>query len=131
MSLPTPDMTFLAERGSPFEVIQDGGMTCVLLPGLRLPFGFNVESADLLLRLNLGYPDVPPDMWWFDPAVLRADGTTILNVDVHENYLGRPWQRWSRHLNPGQWLAGRDSLESYLALIRTDLRKWAPECVQS
>lgn len=131
MSLPASDMTFLTERGSPFQVVQDGGMNCVLLPGLQLPEGFNVPTADLLLRLNLGYPDVPPDMWWFDPAVVRADGTPILNADVYENYLGRRWQRWSRHLNAGQWLAGRDSLESYLALVRTDLRKWAPVCVQT
>lgn len=130
MTLPASDMAFLAGRGNPFEVVQEGGYNCVLLPGYKLPAGYNVASADLLLRLNLGYPDVPPDMWWFQPAVLRADGGVIPNVDVYENHLGRHWQRWSRHLAAGQWLAGRDSLESFLALIRTDLRKYVPECVQ-
>jgi hypothetical protein len=130
MTLPASDMAFLAGRGHPFELVQEGGYNCVLLAGYQLPAGYNVASADLLLRLNLGYPDVPPDMWWFQPAVLRADGGVIPNADVYENYLGRHWQRWSRHLVPGQWLAGRDSLESFLALIRTDLRKYVPECVQ-
>ncbi|MGJ7562310.1 E2/UBC family protein [Variovorax sp. GB1R11] len=130
MSLPASEMAFLTERGSPFQVLQEGGMNCLLLPKYRLPAGFTVLSADLLLRLNLGYPDVPPDMWWFEPAVLRADGRVIANTDVFEDHLGRRWQRWSRHLNPDQWLAGRDSLESFLALIDSDLRKSVSGCAQ-
>lgn len=130
MSLPASDQTYLNERGTPFAVSQEAGMTCVVLSGYELPDGFNRSNADLLLRLNAGYPDVPPDMWWFDPAVLRGDGVVIPNTDVYETHLGRQWQRWSRHLNAGQWLAGRDSLESFLALLASDLRKSVPETVQ-
>jgi hypothetical protein len=79
------------------------------------------SRADLLLRLSPGYPDVPPDMWWFNPAVRRADGRPIAATESQEAYFGRTWQRWSRHLNSGQWRAGVDSIESYLALVRKEL----------
>jgi hypothetical protein len=82
-------------------------------------------SADLLIQLASGYPDIAPDMWWFDPAVRLADGRAIPATDVVESHLGRQWQRWSRHFQAGQWQPGRDGLESYLALIRRDLAQWA------
>ena len=65
--------------------------------------------------------DVAPDMWWFHPAIKRTDGIQIPATDVFEHHLGREWQRWSRHLTPGQWQSGIDSLESYVALIQKEL----------
>ena len=100
-------------------------MVCVLLPKFALPVGLNIGQADLLLRLSAGYPDVPPDMWWFSPAVLRADGTRIEATESVEHHLGRDWQRWSRHLDPNRWMAGVDSLESYFTLIASELHKAA------
>ena len=61
-------------------------------------------------------------MWWFDPPVTKATGADFLNTDVRENHLGRNWQRWSRHLEPGQWKSGVDRLENYVALIRSEDR---------
>ena len=105
-------------------------MTCVVFPGYHLPEGLDRPNADLLLRLNAGFPDVPPDMWWFDPAVHQADGRVIPCTEAREVYLGRSWQRWSRHLTAGQWQPGTDSLESFLALIRRDVQRYAMEVVQ-
>lgn len=119
--LPPIDQECLQARAPGSTVNLDGGMICVVLPAFQLPAGFTVESADLLLRLPPGYPDVAPDMWWFAPAVLRADARAIPATEHHEAYLGRTWQRWSRHLNPGQWRSGIDSLESYLAIVRKEL----------
>jgi len=39
---------------------------------------------------------------------------------VTEQYLGRSWQRWSRHFAAGQWQSGVDGLESYIALMRAE-----------
>jgi hypothetical protein len=100
-------------------------MTCLLLPAFELPNGFTHERADLLLRLNVGYPDVPPDMWWFDPPVVRTDGVAIPATEHFENHLGRRWQRWSRHLPSGQWNSN-DSIESFLAVICRELRSNSP-----
>ena len=120
--LPLIDEALLTEPAPGFSVTPDGGMICVLVPGLQLPPGLNVAAADLLLRLSPGYPDVAPDMWWFSPAVHRRDGAVIRATEVEEQYFGRTWQRWSRHLEPGQWRSGIDSLESYLSLVHSELR---------
>jgi hypothetical protein len=102
-------------------------MTCVVLRGFILPSGYDRSQSDLLLRLNQGYPDVPPDMWWFDPPVRLADGRPVRATQCTEHYLGRSWQRWSRHFTPGQWRSGIDSLESFYALIRIELERCVRE----
>ena len=130
MSLPELDVVYLNERGIAHQVVFEGGMTCVVMPEWPLPEGFDHQSSDLLLRLSPGYPDVQPDMWWFSPAVRRADGQELPNTGVVETHLGRSWQRWSRHFSGGQWQSGIDCLESYLALIRQDLERGVPERVR-
>lgn len=125
--LPAHDMEFLKRLSPESSVTAEAGMVCVLIPAFPLPAGFDRASADLLLRLATGYPDVPPDMWWFDPPVKRVDGATIQATESRERHLGREWQRWSRHLQPGQWKSGVDSLESYVALVRKELEAARPK----
>lgn len=120
MTLPLLDKQYLTERQISHEVVSDGGMMCVVFPGWRLPPGLSAGEVDVLLRLAPGYPDIPPDMWWVCPRLLRSDGSVIPATEVHETYLGRGWQRWSRHFQAGQWQAGTDGLESYLALVRAE-----------
>jgi hypothetical protein len=120
MSLPAADEQYLSERGIAHQVLTDGGEVCVLFPGWQLPSGLSVSQTDVLLRLSPGYPDIPPDMWWTDPAVLRADGSAIPATEVRQPMLGRTWQRWSRHFQAGQWQSGIDGLESFVALIRNE-----------
>jgi len=127
VSLPETDTAYLKERGIAHEVVNESGMTCVLLSRWTLPAGFDHEAADLLIRLSAGYPDVRPDMWWFDPPVRLADGKDVPATQVIETHLGRSWQRWSRHFSNGQWQSGVDGLESFLALIRRDLERSVPE----
>jgi hypothetical protein len=125
--LPSIDMEYLQERSLGHVVSRDGGVICVLIPAFSLGQGFDRAHCDLLLRLAPGYPDVPPDMWWFNPPVRRVDGAEIPATQVREHHLGREWQRWSRHLTPGQWRSGIDSLESYLAIVRRELSAAAPK----
>lgn len=124
--LPAHDQEFLKETAPNHQVVNDSGMVCVVVPSYGLPGGFNNQASDLLLRLAPGYPDVAPDMWWFHPPVLRADGQQIPATESQEGHLGKQWQRWSRHLEPGQWRSGIDSLQSYFALIRKELLKASP-----
>jgi hypothetical protein len=125
MSLPVEDETFLAQRGLPHEVTLDANMTCLVVHDYTLPCGYDRASSDLLLRLSTGYPDVPPDMWWFAPPVKLANGGTVAATECTETYLGRSWQRWSRHFNGGQWRSGIDCLETFFALIRKELERCA------
>lgn len=123
--LPSTDQGFLAERDITHEMRVEAGMTCVVLSGWSLPAGYDRQSVDLLVRLPAGYPDLPPDMWWFDPPVRLATGATVPATEATEQHLGRTWQRWSRHFQPGQWKSGIDGLESYIALIREELTRCA------
>jgi len=123
MALPTADVACLSERGTVYQVTTDANMTCVVIPGYRLPGGYDQPQSDLLLRLSPGYPDVPPDMWWFDPPIQLADGRIVRATEVREHHLGRLWQRWSRHFSQGQWQSGIDCLETFLALIRKELER--------
>ena len=118
MPLPDADARYLTEREIPHVVDTDAGMVCVVLTGWRLPAGLSSGTVDVLLRLPAGYPDVAPDMWWVDPGLRRQDGGEIPATQLTEQYLGRSWQRWSRHFAPGQWQSGIDGLESYIALMR-------------
>ena len=127
MSLPKLDIEYLNERGIAHEIVAEAGMICVVLPQWPLPRGLDLDKSDLLIRLSPGYPDVHPDMWWFSPPVHLADGQHLPATNVVETYLGRSWQRWSRHFKRAQWQSGVDGLESYLTLIRQDLERGVPE----
>lgn len=124
--LPSEDRSFLETSGLTVEVSsEEAGMLCVVFRGWPLPPGFNYSSADLLVRLSAGYPDTAPDMWWFSPALTTEGGCTIQATEIAEVHLGRTWQRWSRHLSPGQWQSGVDGLENYLALIHAETERCA------
>ena len=130
MSLPEIDAAYLGERGITHGIVVDSGMTCVVVSQWPLPRGFDRDESDLLIRLSPGYPDVPPDMWWFSPPVHLANGQDLPATNAVEAYLGRSWQRWSRHFSGGQWQSGVDGLESFLALIRQNLERSVPESVR-
>jgi Prokaryotic E2 family E len=119
--LPLNDQEFLRESFAGHQLVREGTVVCVIIPAFALGGGFTAPQADLLLRLPAGYPDVPPDMWWFSPAVQRKDGRPIAATQVREHHLSRDWQRWSRHLGAGQWRSGIDGLQSYLALVKREL----------
>lgn len=125
MTLPDSDLLYLKDRDLRHEITVDSGMTCIVFPSFDLPPGLSQAKSDLLLRLPAGYPDLAPDMWWFAPALTTADGRTIAATESNEPHLGRTWQRWSRHFQPGQWQSGIDGLESFMALIRNELLKAA------
>lgn len=118
------DDTYLRGKGLIFEALVDQGLICVVIKEYELPPGFDRASADLLLRLPPGFPDAQPDMFWFDPAIrIAATGRFPQAADLMETYLGRTWQRFSRHLAAGVWTPGVDNLASYMALIGAELER--------
>jgi hypothetical protein len=98
----------------------EGGFVCVVFSQFPLTVGLVPEASDLLVRLPAGFPDSRPDMFWFADRVTRADGKPIPAIDLPENYLGRTWYRWSRHVGNG-WRPGVDNLQSYIAYVRSCL----------
>ena len=125
MPLLPADTAILDDRGLAYQVTDDAGMTCVVISGWSLPDGYDRDESDLLIRLPAGFPDVAPDMWWFDPPVRQSDGSAPPATEAVEVHLQRSWQRWSRHFDAGQWQSGIDGLQSYLALITHELVRCA------
>jgi len=123
MPLPPADAAYLASLDLHHTIVVENEMICVILPAFPLPPGYDRSHSDLLLRLSPGYPDIAPDMWWFDPPLKRANGSSVPATEVHESHAGRRWQRWSRHFRPGQWRSGIDCLETLLALVRKELQR--------
>lgn len=117
MTLRAADRAVLDELGRTYEVGSDGAFVTIVVSAFALPCGIQPEVSDLLLRLPPGFPDAAPDMFWLDPAVSGPGGGVIAGTESREAYLGRTWQRWSRHI-AGQWRPGIDNLGTYLAYIR-------------
>lgn len=116
------DKAFLEQLGLDHEVVSEGQMFSLIIRGFRLPDGYEPAVVDLLLRLPSGFPDAAPDMWWTAPAVSYVGGGTPPATEVRQEFVGRTWQRWSRHLAIA-WRPGIDNLQTYLRLIRTDLER--------
>jgi Prokaryotic E2 family E len=118
------DEAYLRGKGLEFEVAADQGLICVVIKNYLLPGGYDRASTDLLLRLPKGFPDAQPDMFWCDPPVrIAGSGAFPQAADLMESYLGRTWQRFSRHLNAGVWSPGTDNLGSYMSLVGAELER--------
>lgn len=121
--LPDSDLEYLRSQGLDFEAQLEGNMISLVIKGFALPAGYQPSEVDLLLRLPLQFPQVPPDMFWTDPAISYTNGGTPSQTQAREVHVGRSWQRWSRHFGRSQWRPGTDDLRSYLRLIRSTLER--------
>lgn len=121
MKLSDLDAQFLHREEIAYRTFEEGAMLNVELLEFPLPAGLNVSSANVLIRLSPNYPDAAPDMWWVIPHLTTSQGAVIAATELVETFDGRPWQRWSRHLDAGAWRPGVDSLESYFRLLHTEL----------
>ena len=113
------DRDYLDATGTAWEAVRNGGDFWLLLHSVPLPAGYTVGSASVAIKIEPGYPNAQLDMAYFSPPLTRSDGKPIPCAEVMVQIDGRQWQRWSRHrtaANP--WLAGEDSLETHLILVR-------------
>ena len=122
-TLPSADREYLLDKGLSFEEHALGDQKALILRKVTLPSGrYDQPSTDVLILLPSGYPDVRPDMFHTLPWVkLVPENRYPKAADQPTSFNGQSWQRWSRHLLPGQWKPGVDSIESYLALVRREL----------
>src|SRR5215213_6115972 len=113
--LPEEDASFLRSKYPVARVYQVGNEVHVLLPAFTFPSGYSPQTADLLVRLLPGYPDVNPDMFWTKPDVKLASGAWPTASEHHEvpgsgagveAYNNTAWQRWSRHIQKADWRPG-------------------------
>lgn len=121
------DLAFLNSLGLRWEAVLDGRVMCIVIYFWPLPAGYNVDVADVHLRLTEGYPDVQIDMAYFAPALARGDGRSVNGLSVMQ-FDGRQWQQWSRHRTGNSpWRVGEDDLSTHMALVQSwleaELRK--------
>jgi hypothetical protein len=120
--LPEPDIEYLISKGYKFDVFQQGGDILIIIHAFGLPEFYKPREASLLIVLPAGYPSANPDMFWTYPDVTLKDGPWPKTAEVHQEFLGKNWQRWSRHLSGG-WRPGIDCLRTYVATISRELEK--------
>lgn len=120
--LPEPDVEYLKGKEFQYRAVQDSGVVALSLFEFRLPSHYEPSVCELMVRLPAGYPGGNPDMFWTIPTIAKSKGGSPQAADVFEEYLGRRWQRWSRHYEGG-WRPGIDGLASYLAAINRELAK--------
>ncbi len=121
--LPDNDIEYLKSKGLDFEAQLEHNMISLVVKRFTLPAGYQPSEVDLLLRLPVQFPQAPPDMFWTDPVISYTNGGVPSQTQAREHYMGRSWQRWSRHFGQSQWRPGTDDLRSYLRLIRSTLER--------
>lgn len=115
--LPEDDQRYLDSHGIAAKMVSDGPHKGVVLEQMHMPAGkFTHPRADVLVILPPGYPDVAPDMFFCDPwLTLVSAGRYPSCADQPHAFLGRNWQRWSRH-NPS-WRPGIDGLHTMIKRV--------------
>ncbi len=120
------DVAFLNSHGWRYETHSDGELLNLVIFSYELPPGYAATHADLLIRLPGGFPDAAPNMFWLDPPARNQSDAEPAGADQRESYVGRSWQRWSRHLSAAEWRPGIDNLQSYMRFVRTNLEAAVP-----
>ena len=118
--LPSKDRAYLLERKIAFEECAGPPPGIILRAYVVPPGRFNQVTADILILLPQGYPDVRPDMFYAMPwLTLAAGGRYPRAADQPFEHSGQRWQRWSRHND--QWRPGIDGIWTMLRRIDTAL----------
>lgn len=121
--LPDNDLEYLRNKELDFDTQLEGNMISLVIKRFTLPAGYQPSKVDLLLRLPVQFPQAPPDMFWTDPVISYTTGGAPPQTQSRQSFMGRSWQRWSRHFGQSRWRPGTDDLRSYLRLIRSTLEK--------
>lgn len=121
------DQEFLDGTLLRWESVVEAGLKVFVIYDWPIPPGYNVQRANVHLRLTDGYPDTQIDMAYFSPPLSRADGRGINNLSTLQ-FDGQLWQQWSRHRTPASaWRPGTDDLCTHMALVdhwlSTELKK--------
>lgn len=93
------------------------GTYVIKIEGLKLPAGWNKPATSIHFVLPLGYPVARPDTFWTDADLRLGNGGMPVNTGNNQQE-GVPsellWFSW----HPSGWNPNRDSLRTYLAIIR-------------
>ena len=117
--LPSFDRAYLEEKLYSYKEVNDGARNGLIISDFKVPAGkYNVSSSSLMIIIPQGYSDIPPDMFYFFPALtLMGSNSYPANADLFENIFEMNWQRWSRHADQSAWRGGVDGIHSYIQRV--------------
>ena len=118
--LPEPDADYLASKCANVEVIKNGSDVHAIFHDHDFPEAYQPRQADLLIIIPAGYPSTKLDMFWTCPDVKLKDGKWPISSEVHQDFHGRSWQRWSRHIN---WRGGIDNLRTFVTSVQREIER--------
>jgi len=122
--LPEDDICFLDSLGLAWETYIESNSQWLIIFGVSIPKGYNVESTDVAINIPPGYPVAQLDMAFFFPILNRIDNVAINATSHHQQINFKTWQRWSRHRPPNHpWIPGVDSIGTHLLYIINWLEK--------
>jgi hypothetical protein len=124
--LPEEDREYLEGCGMSWEAVTAANVRRVIIYGFPVPQGYNIERANLHLRLEDNYPTTQIDMVYFDPPLSLTSGRAIGALSTL-SFDGKVWQQWSRHRtaeNP--WQPGLDNIQTHLLLVTNWLQRELP-----
>ncbi len=122
--LPEDDICFLDSLGLTWETHIESNSQWLIIFGVSLPKGFNVESANVAINVPPGYPVTQLDMAFFFPILNRVDNVAINATSHHQQINSTTWQRWSRHRPPNHpWIPGVDFIGTHFLYINNWLEK--------
>lgn len=116
-----------AENGYEIEAISEGGQIWLVVKQVAIPSkAYTRDLSDVLLQTDYQYPMSAMDMFWMEPEVLHANGSTPSHISTVEPHAGRTWRRWSWHRN-GVWKPGTDDLLTHWAFVEACWAKETPQ----
>lgn len=135
--LPEDDQDYLKAKELTFDLKSEpapegGERRGIIFPAFQfngnLRFAVNGDllacsSCDLLILIPSGYATTKLDSFYTSPRLKRVDGADPDRASGESEIFGRKWQFWSRHLEPHEWRAGVDGLETYLHYVRAELQR--------
>jgi hypothetical protein len=118
--LPEQAIDYLESKEYEYEFFEQPESNYLLIHQFPLPDVYMPCTVDLLLKVPHGYPNAPMDMFWTIPTVRFTNGAVPVATEHHEQYLGKSWQRWSRHI---AWRTGIDNIRTFITAIRKEIAK--------
>ncbi|MER8703633.1 E2/UBC family protein [Mesorhizobium sp. M1273] len=121
--LPEGDEECLVDSRRPWEALAAGKVQWLILPGYKIPDGYNVATATAALKIPPKYPDEQIDMVYFAPPLSLNNGRTVNNLSLTQ-IDGRDFQQWSRHrTGENPWRPGVDCICTHLLQVDTWLAR--------
>ena len=124
-TLPIKCRDYIEGRGLVVDEVEENGQKGVVLRQFSLPAGrFDESNADILIMLPSAYPDVAPDMFYAVPWLRLVESKNYPRAaDCPFSFVGKTWQRWSRHNNT--WRPGVDGIWTMIKRVEAALAEAA------